>query len=389
MPDTIGLTQDLSESSLDDTLVKRNPVAANLVLDYPLRCDLLDEAGGSDASFSRSTAATYSNVTSGLEDTAAINEPRFEPEGILKENATVQRITHSSDLSNAVWTAAASNVETPVQDGTLGPDGVTQAWKVEASTAAAAYIAFVDGGGNLSNAKSVWALAGNTDRASILSLASSVTGTGQVNATLSSTEWTEIKQANTSASNALVLAVGFNTIAGNPAAGDYVYFWQPQLETAPVPTSWNTTSGSTYSRAFDLITLPVSNLPANNAAQSIAFDFYIHGDAGYSQTLFTITGETNPRKALVNTSEQLVCGFGSNTVTSGASAVSFNTMHRCVIRSDTSDFEAFIDGTSIGTAAIASVSGTPTAISVGGGFMNIRDFRVYNKYLSDAELKYA
>lgn len=92
----------------------------------PLESNLDLVAGSGDVTFTRSTIGTYTE--NGVVKTAAINAPRFEENGLFMEGASTNVLLYSEDLSNGVW---SGTVVAPVTDGTLGPDGVTQAWKVE------------------------------------------------------------------------------------------------------------------------------------------------------------------------------------------------------------------------------------------------------------------
>jgi len=100
---------------------------ASPLLHLPLKNSLAMAMGVGSVTFTRSTTATYIDRY-GVLQTAAIDTPRFEREGLLIEGESTNILLYSRDLSNGVWTGTAV---TPVTDGTLGPDGVTQAWKVE------------------------------------------------------------------------------------------------------------------------------------------------------------------------------------------------------------------------------------------------------------------
>ncbi|MFO3907591.1 hypothetical protein AAHD62_24260, partial [Enterobacter hormaechei] len=100
--------------------------------------------------FSRATTATYIDK-SGVLRTAAINEPRFEKEGLLMEGAGTNHILYSNDPSK--WSPLNVAI---ASTNNLAPDGTLTAAKVNISSAnstnlnlgasVASYAAFTTGG---------------------------------------------------------------------------------------------------------------------------------------------------------------------------------------------------------------------------------------------------
>ena len=96
------------------------------IVDLPFTQDVEGvHAGAFD--FARST--TTGNINkSGVVETLAIDEPAISLEGLSVYESYTNLIKYSEDFSNAAW--ALSNIDAPTQDGTIGPDGLTQAWKI-------------------------------------------------------------------------------------------------------------------------------------------------------------------------------------------------------------------------------------------------------------------
>ncbi|HYQ55370.1 MAG TPA: hypothetical protein VES70_33595 [Pseudomonas sp.] len=86
--------------------------------------------------FTRATTGTWLNPATGLLETAAINVPRLEAKGLLFEQQRTNLALRSADFGNATWVKSQLTVTT---DGTLSPDGVTQASKLVPSTVAAGH----------------------------------------------------------------------------------------------------------------------------------------------------------------------------------------------------------------------------------------------------------
>ncbi len=79
--------------------------------------------------FTRSTTATYIDK-SGVVQTAAVNEPRFEREGLLMEGQVTNRALYSGNMDNAWWpTARVSKTS-----GFPAPDGSLTAIKMVSTT---------------------------------------------------------------------------------------------------------------------------------------------------------------------------------------------------------------------------------------------------------------
>jgi len=111
----------------------------NPLLDLPLNNSLSMKQGTGEVTFSRTTTATYVDRY-GVLQTAAIDEPRFEKEGLLIEGASTNLILYSEDFSNTEWTKNA----TVGTDTTLAPDGSSNAYKVDDTASDATQYAYND-----------------------------------------------------------------------------------------------------------------------------------------------------------------------------------------------------------------------------------------------------
>lgn len=357
------------------SLVGRDPNADNLVIFYPLTTDLVDLKGGADGVVSRSTTGTYIDAQTGLVTTAAVNDPRFEAEGLLLESAATQYLLHTNDPTNAAW---LFNSNVTLTQGEIAPDGTATAWKVEATANGAAYIA-QDRGGNAGNSMRYFAKAGNITDISHSISSDTIIDRGSANITLTN-NWQEIDQAASAASDTVLIAANSDRTAGSATAGDFFYLWEVNMQDTAFPTSTINSTTTITTRNAESATLDVANLPAWGAAQTIEFDFVAMGDRGGNQQIFIVTGDTNPRAALLTTNEQIVFQFGTNQISSAVGSITYGQKYTAKMVSDGANFEAFLDNVSQGTAAVAGVAGTPTAITLNGGtgYFNIKNFKVWD-----------
>lgn len=98
--------------------------------DFPV-IDFNHELHVLDAGLSLTRASTATYIDGGVLKYAAVNEPRFEDNGLLLEGGSGNMLTYSEQLDNAVWVKGASNV-TP--DSSLAPSGLMKADKLVEST---------------------------------------------------------------------------------------------------------------------------------------------------------------------------------------------------------------------------------------------------------------
>ena len=235
----------------------------------------------------RASTATYVDSTGTLQ-TAAINVPRvghhvwngsaWVNEGLLHESeARTNLLTYSEVVDGTGW-SDSNSTSTNLTDGALGVwDGVSVATNGELFAFLAALNVAVSAGDVLTFR--VWVKAGTSGRVRITlrqtdpSNASRVRGEfGSLSSDLSSAgPITSIREEDWG--NGIVAVSGTITInftgdlqfsigPDSAVAGETVIAYAAQLEVAPTPSSYiPTNSGSTVTRAADVLTIPAANLP--------------------------------------------------------------------------------------------------------------------------------
>ncbi len=125
---TINNFKSLDELSKQDYLIYDDLAESigrinNPLLHIPLKNNLDMICGDGTVTFTRSTTATYIDRY-GVVQSAAINTPRFEKEGLLIEGASTNKCLQSEDFSNSSWIKSHCTVSS---NATTAPDGTTTA----------------------------------------------------------------------------------------------------------------------------------------------------------------------------------------------------------------------------------------------------------------------
>jgi len=323
----------------------------------------------------------------------ATNVLRSEPKGVLREDSTTNRILYNEDLTNAAWNLS-NNCATPTQTGSpVDPEGGNGAWKIAANAANNAYFG-QDYGTAQSNSGVVWVHRGNTDECSISVFDNSgPTQVLNVNVDVSTNGWKKVELEGFSApGDALVLSPGYNGVANSASDGDYFWVYAPCLFDLDVATSPITTTTTAVTRADDTLTGSVANLPAWNTAFTVALTFRLKGlPSGVTNGIWYASGETSRRQTIVLANGTLRSDMGGNNLSSSTGTVVADTEYRLVYTTDGTNYFQYLDGVQKGaTGTNAAPSGTATAIEYGlNGNIHIKDVKIYNRYFTAAEAKYA
>ena len=102
------------------------------LLDLPLKNSLAMKAGVGSVTFTRATTATYIDRY-GVLQYSAIDEPRFEKEGLLIEGGSTNFFNYSNHNSHSNWTKGGGFINTTIDSGVNNPDGTSGAVKVTSS----------------------------------------------------------------------------------------------------------------------------------------------------------------------------------------------------------------------------------------------------------------
>ncbi len=297
------------------------------LLYLPLNNNLNIDIGVGSSVFSRASTGTYIGVD-GLLKVAAIDEPRFEANGLLIEGASTNLLLRSEELDNGAWTLSGTPVI--VADAIDAPDGATTAETLEDDDAGVSER--IDQSITVADDSNIHSVSiflkrltpqpdfttikisysgGSTVAAAVrLSWATESTSTIEgipLNTKLKalSDGWFRLSFGlanNTSGNTVLTINIFIAGVAVSNVGK--IGAWGAQIEKLPFTSSYIPTVGATVTRLVDIFSVDIANnigLQAN--AGTILCDVAINGKASLN-IAFDITGETSrtilPHNSFVN-----------------------------------------------------------------------------------------
>ncbi len=372
-------------------------------------------------SFTRASTATYIDK-SGVLRTAAINEPRFEKEGLLIEGQSTNLALYSGDLSNAWWPKTRSSVIT----GFDAPDGSKSGCKLIANTEASShYISkpyvvaantvycwsiFVKAGEytncrlNFSGVVTTDAMTCDFDltagiaKAATANAKPSITplGNGWYRITATSESFTTSGSANFNIW--ITDGSGASQGAGDDVKGFYV--WGAQIEANDLPTSYIPTIASTATRAAETnVSLQVSNncgyyKVGDRFNRTVAFELTVNGFSPGAAGYFDILRCSGVSADIIlRAGSDRLSSFRSSGNISPSISASYPLARQMFVETiDTNDKLTVYYGGQSGsrTAPPTNPDGIPTSIDFSSSsriVYHIRNFRIWHRVLSDIQIK--
>lgn len=378
------------------------------LLDIPLKNSLAITKGVGATTFTRTTTATYIDRY-GVLKTAAIDEPRFEKEGLLVEGTSTNLLTYSEDFSNAAWTEVNSTVSA---NATTAPDGTLTAHKLVENTASSEHYTyrvysftsgtvytlsyFVKVGERTNCALQLNSAAfGNTQRVDfnlITGTFAVVAGTATGAITNIGSGWYRVSitaTATATASNSLTIHLKNTTVTSYQGDGTSgLYIWGAQLEALPFTTSYIPTTTTAVARGADEASVSfANNIPSLSDDVTISVIFDKLGQMPTYQTVF----ETSESFRMLRTIDTglLQSYIGSESVNVYPHPL---TSSKVSVVYSSGVTKMYRNGLLVGTATTGVPTGSSNYIYIGVDsigtsnlYGHISEFKIYDKALSAFE----
>jgi hypothetical protein len=365
----------------------------NPLLHMPLKNDLKLVHGVGSPNFSRATTATYVDRY-GVVKTAAIDEPRFEKEGLLIEGASTNLLRYSSDMQGAAWYTDVDSTITNESAGTA-PDNISALQKVVTNGTGAVYNYQGISGLTPSTAYtfSLWAKSEDTFSWAIYD---STNSNFIVNSTNIPTLDNTLKRHQitfTTPSNCTSIRVYYLRTAAALTA----YFWGSQLEKLPFASSYIPTVDTSVTRASEFCNVPgYNNYDPVRGVVSVLIDFdTISSVALVDRYIYSIK-ETNYIMGIVRTTGNI---DAYNPLRLQLVGKDTTVKNRICSVSDGSKNYFYLNGelelegdSSIHTfTSVRDFALGESAISASDHhlFGHVSNFRIYDKALTAAEMRVA
>lgn len=377
----------------------------------PLKKNLLTAQGQSICTFTRASAATYTDRYGTLK-TAAADTPRFTADGLLIEGASTNLLTYSEQFDNAAWTKLRSSVSANTTEIT-DPYGTNLADKlIEDTTATITHLvsqiySFTTG---TTYTFSVYAKAGSRSQmalrfgdsglaagfdlssGTVLSASAGIT----TKITALTNGWYKVSATETAvnsgsyASQIQLMVSGATSYTGDGTSGLYIF--GAQLEAMPFATSYIATTTASATRAAAGLGFPLSeNTPfkTNNNKFSILCDIVLMSNQ-LTQHLLNAGSGSSQHLAIAVSGGYVSFIYAGATISAPITTGS----HRIGAIADNNTMYLFLDGMAVATRASGTVPLVyNTSLSIGrytsslyNLYGTISNLRIYDRALTETEV---
>ena len=370
------------------------------LLDLPLTNSLSMRSGVGSVTFARTTTATYVDRY-GVLQTAPIDEPRFEKEGLLVEGTSTNFAFPSSSL-NWVGNNSTEDVNT---SGIYAPDGTETVTKVSTTGSSDPYYYKSTSVGAAMNGKtftySIWAWipSGHSSYADLYFYQTTGGTNGDVinkNLTLTTTPTRyEITRKFYDEDVGTSTSIRID-LKQSGALGNSVYIWGAQLEELPFVSSYIPTTSAAVTRGQDVATVSYdNNMMSATQELTVVADMNVPSYNVLNTSprgWFGIVGETY---RYIRTAHNVINGSVAGTGLLALFTISKALNNYC-FTSNSTGIISYVDGASVSTGSALTVQRTgATSISLGETghssstklFGHIKNFKTYDITLTANEIK--
>lgn len=382
------------------------------LLSLPLKKNLLTQQGQSVCTFTRASAATYTDRYGVLKSVAA-DTPRFTADGLLIEGASTNLLTYSEQFDNAAWVKAGASVtantaavtdpygtnlaDKLVEDTSTGNHQVNQIFATTAGSTTTRSVflkagersrAYIHSYNGTANVGAYFDLSAGT----VISSDSGVTavikqfanGWYRCSITLTETATSERLQVR------LVSTGTTTTYTGDGTSGLYIF--GAQFEATPFATSYIPTTTTSATRVSNNFSIQQSeNLPPHSSTFSYSLDFAYNGQSTANLDFLFADGTTDFRAFIQNNTLRV----NINNIQLTA-VISPNTKYRMILVGGSTTLYLYLNGALISSGAMGAKVSNKASLYVGSYngasnhlFGTISNLRIYDRALKAEEVRLA
>ena len=383
---------------------------------------VLPTDGSGDLNFARASEATRVNKD-GLIETVGSNVPRIDytdggcPKLLLEPQST-NLITYSEAFDNAYWIKTRSSI---TSNSVTAPNGTLTAYKLVDNTVDEAH-RFISTGFSTTSVNYTASIFVKKDEIKYAYLRVNDSGGTYISGTFDLQDGIVTQEENgdlsienfgngwyriigTATSNANGLSYLELRTSKTPIYSNYIgngsdglYIWGAQLEQGSYATSYIPTSGSAVTRLADVCNNGGNEQVINSTEGVLYFEGSALADGSVDKRIYIDDGTMNNYVAIGysrfagNIISEIISGGVLQTVNWGATGVNQTNNNKFALSWGSGTMKFYVNGTQTNTESVTSPTGLNVLefnTSINTLFMeaNVKDVRVYNTTLTDAELQ--
>ena len=383
---------------------------------------VLPTDGSGDLNFARASEATRVNKD-GLIETVGSNVPRIDytdggcPKLLLEPQST-NLITYSEAFDNAYWIKTRSSI---TSNSVTAPNGTLTAYKLVDNTVDDVH-RIISTGFSTTSVNYTASIFVKKDEIKYAYLRVNDSGGTYISGTFDLQDGIVTQEENgdlsienfgngwyriigTATSNANGLSYLELRTSKTPIYSNYIgngsdglYIWGAQLEQGSYATSYIPTSGSAVTRLADVCNNGGNEQVINSTEGVLYFEGSALADGSVDKRIYIDDGTMNNYVAIGysrfagNIISEIISGGVLQTVNWGATGVNQTNNNKFALSWGSGTMKFYVNGTQTNTESVTSPTGLNVLefnTSINTLFMeaNVKDVRVYNTTLTDAELQ--
>jgi hypothetical protein len=302
---------------------------------------------------------------------------------LLLETASTNLFPYSQDFSNSAWTKTGS--ATVTTNTTISPDGTQNADTLSLLVGSYFYESISSGAGTFTISCYVRVTSGTLDF-KMQSFTPSV-GANASSVFTANTEWQRFEFTTTVTADSNFYPVFIDS----PLTGGVFEIWGAQLEQQSYATSYIPTNGASQTRAAETCNGAGTASTFNSTEGVLYAELKALSADGTNRYISLNDGTTSNRVNLFYDTNNVLRGFITG-ISSMATSATITDTNKVAIKYKSGDIALWLNGVEVATKTdTISLSGLSSlSFDQTGGlnwYGNVKDLRVYNEALTDAQLQ--